>query len=85
MSGGHTTSLERTGYSTQKPLRVVERFVKVHSNPGDTLLDPFAGSGTLGEAAASLDRNSILIDNNPDAIDIITRRLKPYNVIIKER
>ena len=80
----HTTSPERTGYPTQKPLRVVERFVKVHSNPGDTLLDPFAGSGTLGEAAASLDRNSILIDNNPDAIDIITRRLKPYNVIIKE-
>ncbi len=46
-----TNGAERTGYPTQKPLGVVERIVKVHSSPGDRLLDFFAGSGTLGEAA----------------------------------
>ena len=53
-------SKERTGYPTQKPLGVVERIVSIHSNPEDMLLDPFAGSGTLGEAAAQLERHSIL-------------------------
>src|SRR3990170_860456 len=39
------TSHEKTGYPTQKPLAVIERIVKVHSAPGDQLLDFFAGSG----------------------------------------
>ena len=59
---------EKTGYATQKPLGVLERLVKVHSNPSDLLLDFFAGSGTLGEAAAQHGRDYILIDNNPEAI-----------------
>ena len=53
--------------------------VKVHSNPGDRLLDFFAGSGTLGEAAAKHGRNYVLIDNNPDAIQVMIRRLAPTN------
>ena len=77
----HTTSAERTGYPTQKPLRIAERIVKVHSKVGDTVLDLFAGSGTLGEAAAQLDRNSILIDNNPDAIRIMLQRLEGFGAI----
>jgi len=75
-----TASSERTGYPTQKPLGVVQRIVKVHSTVGDTLLDLFAGSGTLGEAAARLERHSILIDENPDAIQIMHQRLKDFNV-----
>jgi len=47
----HTMSKERTGFPTQKPLTILERIVNVHSNPGDNLLDPFAGSGSFGEAA----------------------------------
>ena len=43
---------ERTGYPTQKPLGILNRIVKVHSSPGDTLLDFFAGSGAFGESAA---------------------------------
>ena len=70
-----TTSAERTGYPTQKPLGILRRIVRVHSNPGDLLLDFFAGSGTLGEAAARLGRKFILIDNNPQAVDTMTRRL----------
>lgn len=70
-----TNSRERTGYPTQKPLGVIERIVRVHSNPGDLLLDFFAGSGTLGETAARLGRQFILIDNNPEAVQIMARRL----------
>ena len=66
---------EKTGYATQKPLGVIERLVKVHSRPGDLLLDFFAGSGSLGEAAAKHDRNYLLIDNNPEAVQIMIRRL----------
>ena len=70
---------EKTGYATQKPLGVLERLVKVHSKPGDLLLDFFAGSGTLGEAAAKHGRDYVLIDNNPEAIQVMIRRLSPTN------
>ncbi len=72
-------SKEKTGYATQKPLGIIKRIVKVHSRPGDTLLDFFAGSGTLGEAAAMLGRNCILIDKNSDAVNVMKTRLAPYN------
>ena len=67
-------SREKTGYATQKPRAVINRIVKVHSNPGDLLLDFFAGSGTLGESAAALGRRAILVDSNPDAIAVMRRR-----------
>ena len=70
-----TQGRERTGYPTQKPLRLLERIVKIHSRPGDRLLDFFAGSGTLGEAAAAHGRDAVLIDSNPEAIAVMTRRL----------
>lgn len=53
----------------------------MHSKVGDTVLDLFAGSGTLGEAAAQLNRNSILIGNNPDAIRIMLQRLEGFGAI----
>ena len=46
------TGKEKTGYPTQKPVKILERIVRVHSDPGDLVVDPFAGSGTTGEAAA---------------------------------
>jgi len=69
---------EKTGYPTQKPLGVLERIVKVHSSPGDLLLDFFAGSGTFGEAAARHGRNALLVDINPEAIEVMLERLGPY-------
>ena len=66
---------EKTGYPTQKPVRLLERIVEVHSNPGDRLLDFFAGSGTLGEAGHALGRDVVLIDSHPDAIEVMSRRL----------
>ena len=75
-----TNGDEKTGYPTQKPLGILNRIVKVHSAPGNTLLDFFAGSGTFGEAAALHDRSSILIDNNIPAIRQIMNRLAQYDV-----
>lgn len=73
-----TNGKERVGYPTQKPLGVLERIVKVHTNPGDVCLDCFAGSGTLGEAAARNDREFILVDQNPEAIEIMRNRLQEW-------
>jgi site-specific DNA-methyltransferase (adenine-specific) len=69
---------ERTGYPTQKPLGVLERIVKVHSRPGDLVLDPFAGSGTTGEAAAKHGREFLLIDDADEAIRVMRERLAAY-------
>ncbi|MGA7156833.1 MAG: DNA methyltransferase [Acidobacteriaceae bacterium] len=69
------TGKEKTGYPTQKPLGILERIVRVHSNPGDTVLDFFAGSGTTGVAALRNNRNAILIDQSPEACAIIRKRL----------
>ena len=72
------TGREKTGYATQKPLGILERIVRVHSNPGDRLLDFFAGSGSFGEAAARHGRSFVLVDNNPEAIRIMRKRLAGY-------
>jgi site-specific DNA-methyltransferase (adenine-specific) len=68
------TSREKTGYPTQKPLAVLERIVKVHSSPGDQLLDFYAGSGTFGEAAIRNGRACILVDDNPPAMEVMAKR-----------
>ena len=70
-----TSGSERTGYPTQKPLAILERIVRVHSNPGDRVLDFFAGSGTTGEAAWKHGRSCLLVDVHPDAIATMERRL----------
>ena len=70
-----TSGREKTGYPTQKPLGVLNRIVKVHSHPGDVVLDFFAGSGTAGDAAARNGRGFVLIDDNPAAVRIAARRL----------
>ncbi|QDU66401.1 DNA-methyltransferase [Engelhardtia mirabilis] len=77
------TGKERTGYATQKPLGVLERIVKVHSRPGDLVLDFFAGSGTTGEAAALHDRRCLLVDSRPEAIDVMASRLARFEPTIE--
>jgi site-specific DNA-methyltransferase (adenine-specific) len=71
---------EKTGYPTQKPRGIIDRIVKVHSRPGDALLDFFAGSGTLGESATHLGRNCILVDNNPEALRVMELRFADQDV-----
>lgn len=69
-----TSGRERTGYPTQKPLGIVRRIVQASSNPGDLVLDFFAGSGTTGAACLELGRRFILVDNNLQAIAVMRRR-----------
>jgi site-specific DNA-methyltransferase (adenine-specific) len=69
-------SAERTGYPTQKPVRLLERIVAASSRPGDLVLDPFAGSGTTGVAAARLGRRWLLVDRDATAVEIADRRLR---------
>ena len=69
------TGKEKTGYPTQKPIGILRRIIQASSSPGDTVLDFFAGSGTTGVVANDLERNFILIDQNPEAIDVIRERL----------
>ena len=76
------TGKEKTGYSTQKPLDIIRRIVRVHSNPGDRLLDFFAGSGTLGEAAHLEGREFVLVDNNPEAVRVMVRRLANCGITV---
>ncbi|HEY5382744.1 MAG TPA: site-specific DNA-methyltransferase [Acidobacteriaceae bacterium] len=70
-----TNSREKTGYPTQKPLKLLERIVRVHSSPGDLILDFFAGSGTTGVAAANLGRRFLLIDSSLEAVQLMRTRL----------
>jgi site-specific DNA-methyltransferase (adenine-specific) len=69
------TGKERTGYPTQKPEGVLARIVRVHSNPGDKLLDFFAGSGTLGAVAHAEGRDCVLVDESRDAMSVMAGRL----------
>ena len=69
-----TNGKEKTGYPTQKPLGILRRIVSASSNPGDVVLDFFAGSGTTGAACLELDRRFILVDNNPQSIEVMKKR-----------
>ena len=73
-----TAGKERTGYPTQKPLGILRRIIAVHTNPGDRVLDFFAGSGTTAVAAREMGRSVTLIDANPEALTVIEQRLEPY-------
>jgi len=67
---------ERTGYPTQKPIELIERIIKITTDPGDTVLDPFCGSGTTLVGAKLLERRFIGIDINQDAIELTKKRLE---------
>ena len=64
---------EKTKYATQKPVKLLERVVSLYSAEGDTCLDPFAGSGTLGRACKNLKRNYVLFDINPEAKEVFDK------------
>ncbi len=75
-----TNGKERTGYPTQKPLGILRRIIQASSNSGDTVLDFYAGSGTTGMAAYESGRSFVLIDSNPEAIEVMVTRLSDCNV-----
>ena len=67
---------ERTGYPTQKPIELLDRIIKISTDEGDMILDPFCGSGTALVSATLLNRQYIGIDNNHDAIELCRERLQ---------
>ena len=68
----------KLGHETPKPMSLVEKIIKTSSNEGDTVLDPFGGSGTTGIACMNTNRNCILIEKEPKYIEIITERINRY-------
>lgn len=72
----HHQSIKITGYPTEKNIDMLKLIVKSSSVEGDTLLDPFCGSGTFLEASASLNRHFIGFDNSPIAAEHTLKRLK---------
>ncbi len=76
-----TNARERTGYPTQKPVALAERILRASSDEGELVLDPFAGSGTVGAAAQTLGRRYLLIDDNQEAIDVMRQRLPAAEIV----
>ena len=78
---------ERTGYPTQKPIELLERIIKISTDEGDVVLDPFCGSGTTLVAAKLLGRRYIGIDINSAAVDLTEKRLnapvKTESILLK--
>lgn len=69
---------EKTGYPTQKPEGILRRIIHASSEPGDWVLDFFAGSGTTGAVAQKLNRRFVMVDQNQEAIDVISKRLNGF-------
>lgn len=72
----NSQAAERLGYPTQKPLALLERIIQASSNPGDVILDPFAGCGTAVNAAQKLGRRWIGIDVTHLAITVQKRQME---------
>jgi len=73
--GKNKEDQEAKGHPAPFPEKLAHDHIISWSNEGDTILDPFAGSGTVGKMAKQLNRNFILIEKEPEYIDIIKKRL----------
>lgn len=75
-SGRNRASKERTPHPAQFPTAVVDRIIRACSEPGDVILDPFMGSGSLAEAALRAGRQAIGFEISADYVDLTAERLK---------
>jgi site-specific DNA-methyltransferase (adenine-specific) len=64
------------GHPSQKPLALVERLVELMTKPGEVIVDPFCGAGTLGVAAARLGRRYVLVESVPEYAAYARRRIE---------
>jgi DNA modification methylase len=76
---------ERTGYPTQKPEALLERLIASCSNPGDLVLDPYAGSGTALVVGLRLERRVLGVDSSEQALDVIRQRVGQLGLVPLER
>lgn len=65
-----------TKHPTEKPVTLLDRIVKIASNPGDSVLDPFMGSGTTGVVAQSLGRNFLGFEIDADYFRMAVKRIR---------
>ncbi|WP_307582875.1 DNA-methyltransferase [Paeniglutamicibacter psychrophenolicus] len=75
------TGKEKTGYPTQKPEGILRRIINASSREGDWVLDFFAGSGTTGAVAQALGRRFVCVDENPQSIAVMTKRIPKATVL----
>lgn len=76
-----TNGREKTGYPNQKPEGILTRVIQASSEPGNWVLDFFAGSGTTGKVARQLGRRFVMIDDNPTAMTVMKRRLGASQIV----
>ena len=72
----HVSKDEKLGYPTQKPEKLLERIILSSSNENSVVADFFSGSGTTIAVAQKLGRRWIGVDQNPQAIEVTTKRLE---------
>jgi site-specific DNA-methyltransferase (adenine-specific) len=86
ITGGICGGDERSYHPTQKPRYLLWKLIQVSSLPGDTILDPFAGSGSTAFACFVFGRNSILVEPEPQysgLIQSIAKKEFNYDVILR--
>lgn len=76
--------VQRTGYTTEKPYKLMERLIRQGTNEGDLVLDFFAGSGTTGYVAGYLGRRYILVEQLEDTVAIMHRRFRDASPVYCE-
>jgi site-specific DNA-methyltransferase (adenine-specific) len=70
------SSKEKIGHPSQKPIALIKQLIESSSRKGDTVLDPFLGSGTTAAAAQELGRHWVGIEINPDYVKIAQQRIR---------
>ena len=66
----------KTQHPTVKPVALMAHFIRLHTMPGDAVLDPFMGSGTTGVACVNMDREFIGVELDPQFYEMAEKRLK---------
>lgn len=84
-SGRNRSSKERTKHPAQFPVGVIDRVVRACSKPGDTVIDPFLGSGTTAEVALRTGRQCIGFEIQPDYLEIAVERLEAARVDLESQ
>jgi len=75
-TGVYTDMVELKGWPWKKPLSLIERLVRIYTNPGDTVADPYCGRGTTIQACINLGRNGIGVDINDDRVQWCLENLR---------
>lgn len=76
----HNSICEKQVHGAQKPLMMLERMIRLSSNPGETILDPFMGSGSLALACKISNRNFIGFENDEKNFNIAQERLQKFDI-----